>query len=257
MLKRYVPAAMVLLGLAATRLPAADGHFGAPSPDDVRSQVTQWVAAQGVTDKAVLESVASLWALDAQDSARTVFDKVVETFALVDEETNRFVAACTLAGGSLLPPDATPLLEGEDEFYASVMRQFYARHLVQRKMLEEALVQFAQLDPAKSIDPAGYFFFKAVAEHQLLLKEDGLKTIATLLDSVERVPVRYETTATLMRHELEALKPDTLDEVARKMTDVERQLELARAGMKVQKREDEIIATLDDIIEKLEQSGGT
>ena len=89
-----------------------------------------------------------------------------------------------------------------------------------------------------------------------LLKDDGLATIDELLYSTEDVPVRYATIAELMKHDLEALEERSLDEVSRQMNDVERRLALGRAGQQVQRIEDQIISTLDEIIEKLEQQQG-
>ena len=60
-----------------------------------------------------------------------------------------------------------------------------------------------------------------------------------------------------MQHDLQGLKKDSLSEISRKMKDVERRLGLGRGGQRVQKEEDEIVASLDAIIEKLEQQGGT
>jgi hypothetical protein len=62
--------------------------------------------------------------------------------------------------------------------------------------------------------------------------------------------------ASLMQFDLEALRDQSLDEVARKMTDVERRLGLGRTGEKVQKKEDEIIVTLDELIKKIEEQQG-
>jgi len=77
------------------------------------------------------------------------------------------------------------------------------------------------------------------------------------LKNTEGVPVRYSTVASLMQYDLEGLRDQSLDEVARKMTDVERRLGLGRTGQKVQKKEDEIIVTLDELIKKIEdQQGG-
>lgn len=258
MIKQIVAASVLAAVMAAPVLAAAPQQYGAPTPEEARSQVMQWVASQQVTDKTIIEEVGKLWAVEGSDlSARDVFDRVIATFALIDAETKQFVEACNLIEVPLLPPDAKPVLSRDNEFYTNAMRLFFARYLSQRKMYDESLAEFARLDAAKVLDPASYFYFKAVAEHQLLLKQEGLGTIATLLNNVEDVPLRYETVATLMQHELQALKVDSLDEVARKMKDVERRLDLARAGLRVQKTEDEIIATLDDIIEKLEQQGGT
>jgi len=85
------------------------------------------------------------------------------------------------------------------------------------------------------------------------MKKDGLKSIEQLLKNTVGVPVRYTTVATLMQYDLEALKENSLEEVSRKMTDVERRLQLGRTGEKVQKKEDEIVASLDELIKKAEE----
>ena len=256
MLRRLLWAACV--AVASVCVAQAADRYTAPSAPEARDQALAWVAEQNVTDQAVLEAVAGVWTLDGEMlAARDVFDRVVQTLVLVDADAQRFVQTCSLVSLPLVPPETKAVFEKPGEFSTGVLRQFYATYLIERRMYDEALEQFAQLDPAKSLDPASYFYFKAVAEHQLLMKTEGLETVATLLGKVENVPVRYEAVASLMKHELEALQVDSLDEVARKMSDVERRLALARAGEKVQKREDEIIATLDEIIEKLEQQGGS
>jgi hypothetical protein len=256
MLRRLLWAACV--AVAPVGFAQAADRYAAPSAPEARDQALAWVAEQGVTDQAVLEAVAGVWTLDGEVPAgREVFDRVVQTLVLVDADAKRFVESCSLVNPPLVPPETKAVFEKPSEFASGALRQFYATFLTERRMYDEALEQFAQLDPAKSLDPASYFYFKAVAEHQLLMKTEGLETVATLLGKVENVPVRYEAVASLMKHELEALQVDSLDEVARKMSDVERRLDLARAGEKVQKREDEIIATLDEIIEKLEQQGGS
>jgi hypothetical protein len=84
-----------------------------------------------------------------------------------------------------------------------------------------------------------------------------LATLDKLLKNTENVPVSYASVAGLMQYELQSLQEDTLDEVARMMRDVERRLDLGRGGQKVQKREYEVIAKLDEIIEKLESQAGS
>ena len=106
------------------------------------------------------------------------------------------------------------------------------------------------------VDAAAYLFFKAVCQHHLLMKDEGLKTIEQLTERTEGVPARYSTVAKLMQYDLKALEEKSLDEIARKMLDVERRLDLGRSGQKVQKIEDEIIAGLDEIIKKAEQQNG-
>src|SRR5262249_223782 len=142
-------------------------------------------------------------------------------------------------------------------FYAANLSLFYGRYLAHRQMFEEALDVLGRTSIADVVDPASLLFFKAVCQHHLLMKNDGLTTIEQLLKNTEGVPVRYSTVASLMQCDVEGLRDQSLDEVARKMTDVERRLGLGRTGQKVQKKEDEIIVTLDELIKKIEdQQGG-
>ena len=136
------------------------------------------------------------------------------------------------------------------------LRLYYGRYLTQRRMYEEGLAVLNRIEPSQMVDPATYLFFKAVCQHHLLMKKEGLQTIEQLTKRTEGVPPRYLTVATLMQHDLEGLKDKSLDTISRKMLDVERRLELGRSGQKVQKVEDEIVADLDEIIKKIEEQLG-
>ncbi len=248
-------AVVAVIGLADS-LQAANNVITAPKATETRSKVEHWVAAQGVTDKAVLERIGKAWAFDKQPmSGGRVLDMVVGTFSSVDEKTKTFVASCKLEDGA--PAPDAKILEGQDAFYTANMQLFYGKFLAQKRMYDEALDLLAALETKAVVDPAGLLYFKAVCEHQLLKKTEGLLTIRTLLKNTTAVPLRYKTTAELMQHDLQSLKKDSLSEISRKMKDVERRLDLGRGGQRVQKEEDEIVASLDAIIEKLEQQGGT
>jgi hypothetical protein len=147
--------------------------------------------------------------------------------------------------------DASPLL-------VENVRYFVARYFAVLTMYDEALQEFRQIDVSHVADPAGCLFYRAVCEHSLLLKDEGLATIHKLLSGTEDVPIRYSAVADLMKHDLELLRERSLGEVARQMRDVERRLTLGRSGPDVQRVEERIITTLDEIIEKIEQqqSGG-
>ena len=243
-----------LLGVLTIAMPAAaaDEHFAPLSGEEVQEAVMQWVDAQGNVEPAVQQELAALWE-DVDVSPSVALDKAVASFGLVDPVTQNFINDCQLVGGPLVAPEFIAEAEGKDGFFGNTLRLYYARYLSQRRMYDEALVQFSQLDPARVIDPATCLFYQAVCQHELLMKDEGLKSIERLLSHTEDVPVRYTSVAKLMQFELEQLREDTLDEVARMMNDVERRLDLGRAGRKVQKREAEIIAALDYLIEKLEQ----
>ena len=239
---------------------AVDEVFSPPALEDVRSNILEWVANQGMKDQAVLKQIGKVWAVKPEShlSAQTLFNKAIETFGLVDAETKAFVESCGLAEPSLLPPESKPLDRTDaGDFFTANVRLFYARYLTQRKMDDEALDQFSQVKPGTVIDPATCLYHKAVCEHQLLLKDEGLETIKTLLHNTEDVPVRYSTVATLMQHELKGIEEKSLLEVAHLQNDIKRRLELGRGGQRVQRKEAKVLATLDEIIEKLEQEGGS
>ena len=96
-----------------------------------------------------------------------------------------------------------------------------------------------------------------IAFHRLLLKKDGLDAIRGLLEDVSEPPTRYVSVAGLMQQDLSMLKDGSLDDISRRMEDVERRLGLHRAGKVTRKKEDEIVAMLDKLIEELEKQGGT
>lgn len=235
------------------------GLVAPPSADLVRTRTLEWVAQHVGNDPARLETIGKLWAAgDEVPTAQMLFDLTIKSFAQADEATKKLVDACQFEQVALVPPDAQVLEQADaGRFYVANMSLFFGKYLAHRQMFEEALDVLEKTSLADVVDPASLLFFKAVCQHHLLMKTEGLATIEQLLKNTEGVPVRYSTVASLMQFDLEALREKSLDEVARKMTDVERRLGLGRTGQKVQKKEDEIIVTLDELIKKIEdQQGG-
>lgn len=252
---------VAVIFFATNATEAADDVFAPPAPADVRTKVTQWVAERGVTDKAVLEQVAQEWAFGEMNlSAEEVFDRVVRSLTLADPDARKVIDSCRdSAPIASWPNDVIPLTDSMSEFARHHLRLFVGRFLAQRQLYEEGLEVLVAVDPKKIVDPASYLFQRAICEHQLLKKSDALKTLGHLLQNTQNVPARYTAVATLMRHDLEQLREASLGEVAKKMADVERRLNLGRGGEKTQKVEEEIIESLDEIIKKIEQqqnSGG-
>jgi hypothetical protein len=232
----------------------------APPPADVvRTRTLEWVSQRIADDKPTLEEIGRHWGLGGEPLVpEQLFDLTIRSFSLADPETALFVQACALQRPALLAPEARLLEKTEGgEFYLANVGYYYGRYLVQRQMFDEGLTVLEKIPVADLVDPAGFLFHKAVCQHHLLMKEEGLATIEQLLKSTEGVPVRYTTVATLMQYDLEALQERSLEEISRKMSDVERRLNLGRAGQRVQKKEEEIIMTFDEIIKKIEdQQGG-
>src|SRR5262249_1936348 len=127
-----------------------------------------------------------------------------------------------------------------------------SRALSNRRVLEEALETLKQFNPEQVIDPAAYLFHRAVCEHALLLKPDAGKSVSRLLTQAVDSPERYKTVAALMLLDMQAWKDKDLGAIARKMTNIERRLELARGGPQTQKLQKEVILRLDELIKELE-----
>jgi hypothetical protein len=213
------------------------------------------IANLGIKDEASLDSVTRLWQESKAEKSRDVLDLVVRTFAAVHPETSRFVDSCGYVQASYKVP-RMPKLEDAPLAYKANVGVFYGRYLAQRRMYDEALLVLKGIEPDATVDPATLLFFKAVCQQQLLKKDEGLRTLNLLLKNTVGVPVSYRQVGQLMEYELQNLEEKSLDEVSRLMGDVGRRLGLGRGGQRVQKRETEIVARLDEIIKKLEQQQG-
>lgn len=228
--------------------------LAAPSGVDLKLQLQSWVAEQKVKNPAQLKMIANLLAkLESPLSAEEKLNLALEVFSNVKPEAKQLLKDYQLS--DQLPQLSSPpiLVEGDaDTIYLANVRYYVARNLTQFRMVDRALTIFNSIKPNTLIDPAGYLFFKAACEHHLLQKKACGKTLDQLLNYTESVPERYRQVAVLMQADLETLKEESLDEISRKMSDVERRLDLGNSGKNVQKVEDEIIASLDKLIKKME-----
>jgi len=141
---------------------------------------------------------------------------------------------------------------GVASFLAKNLQLFYGRWLAQQLLFDEAREQLQPVRPQEVIDPPTLLFYQAVVAHALLDRDQGLDAIRLLLSRSQESPKRYVALAQLMQTDLEALKEDTLDHIARRMDDIHRRLDLGRAGPKVQQVENGVIESLDKLIKKLE-----
>jgi hypothetical protein len=234
----------------------------AASYDEVRAQATAWLEVQ-TADEAIRAQAAALWPAEPPvDVQFDLLDRLALTFALADADARGLVEFCSQPRQDVLLPDAAWLHaeDGKPAFVRSNLRVVYGRWLSREKLYDESLAQLDGLQPNQVIDPAALLFYQSVAHHRLLNKEPGLKAIRQLLDDVAESPQRYTAVAGLMHEDLKALKDDSLDHISRRMDDIRRRLDLGRAGPKVRKIEDDVVASLDKLIEEMEkqaqQQGG-
>lgn len=238
---------------------AYDDPFGkeptlkAQSPTVVKTKVLGWVESQGVED-AKKEAARKLWEGELNGlTPDALLDRFAETAAQGDpriEELLKTTQGVPTKGH--LPQFAVLADESLDGFIRANLKLYHGRWLSRHRYYDEALHAMETLKPEDVLDPASLLFFQSVAAHKLVMAKEGLATINRLLDDVADAPVRYRSVARLMQQDLAAVEPESLDHISRHMDDIQRRLELARAGKKVQKQEDDVIAMLDKMIKKME-----
>jgi hypothetical protein len=212
------------------------------------------ITPAGKTDAASLAKFKAIW-----DADRPVIDKVAETLVLGSPEAAKLLAEARNEDAPA--PTAVPALlkNSKNAFFRANLTLAYSKALTTRKVYEEALDGFAVVKPEEVIDPAAYFFHKAVCEHALMLKDQADSTIDRLLVDVVDSPERYRMVAALMHFDMVTWQEKDLGWIARKMDNIQRRLDLKRGGKKTQKMQKEVLVRLDELIKEIEnkqKSGG-
>jgi hypothetical protein len=127
-----------------------------------------------------------------------------------------------------------------------------ARRLAQLHYFDDALTQLDGLTPQDVADPAALLFYRGMAHHRLLHREEGLAAVDQLLERKSELPARYAALAALMQADLRQLKDETLDHISRRMEDIERRLDQGSSGKKVREIEEGVVKSLDKLIKELE-----
>jgi hypothetical protein len=96
-----------------------------------------------------------------------------------------------------------------------------------------------------------FYFYKAVAEYELLKKSEAQKSLSLLLN-LEKLPLRYKRVGEAMEDDLKGWDANPLKDVARHMGEVGRRLALAKAGPETQKKQKNIVDKLDKLIKEKE-----
>lgn len=248
---------LIAFGLGTASAPAASTVYAPLSVPQCREQVHSWLQKRAVpTDRAANIVQSTVGSLSDVTPVATRFEAVIAAFAAADGESRDVVAAITSINDVSTIDTVAFATHLDEPFYLNNLRLLYARMLSSWNRYDEALEVYSEIDPKHVVDPAGALFHRAVCETALLQKDAALTTLDRLLHETEQTPARYVTLAELMQADLEKLEEKSLDEVARQMDDVRRRLRLGHAGQKVQRVEDKIISTLDELIKKMEQQQG-
>jgi hypothetical protein len=226
------------------------GTLRGASLEAARGQALAWLKGVGKGDDATLKEFEKIW--DSQTN-RSVLERVAGTLELGNADAAKLLkegrdpqASAPTVVPAALKDDKAPV------FFRANLALSYGKALVQRKVFEEALDVLKLVKSEQVVDPAAYFFLRAVAEHGLLLKDDAARSILAVMEDVADAPNRYKDLAILMLYDMQGWRDKDLGSVARKMDNIERRLELARGGPQTQKMQKEVVARLDEIIKELE-----
>ncbi len=253
-------AAAVVLALFAGPQARGDRELEQPAtwqfPDAaaVKAQLDAYLQERGL-HAATRQQIERIWSTDpAAASDEPLLDRLAASLALADGEIHTLVDFCQRATEPASAPDFSAL--GDDRqpaWVRSNLRLLLGRWLAEHQLYDEALEQLRDLTPADVADPAALLFYLSASYHRMPDKRQCLPLVARLLEREPQLPHRYAALARLIRADLEPLETDSLDEISRLMDEVRRRLELQRAGTRVRHQEDEILAKLDQLIEKIEQ----
>lgn len=238
----------VCLGGATIASDTPAASFTGPDVLQVRIQLLQWIVHAGA-DEAVRKEITAVWADDArltQLSNEDLLDQLVASFAMVDPSTQRLLESSWGSG-----PLEDVVYDGlrDLDLYRNQLELFRARWMTQHRLFDEALEIYEGLSPESVVDPAGLFFYRAVCQSQLLKRDAALDSLSLLLNHTLEVPSRFRTVATILQEELGGRRDDDLGHVSRLMADVERHLDLGRSGERVQERQEQVIAAIDQLLE--------
>jgi len=225
-----------------------------PSATSTRDRALAWLAERKADADFQAKARQILADAPSDMTPSDALARLALTFALVDPRADALAKLCARPrGASAIPPQPWLADPSTPPWMAANLRLVFGRWLAQQSMFDEAREQLAGLTPGDVVDPATLLFYRAVAHHRLLEKEPGLEAIDALLAGEKHAPRRYAAVARLMREDLKDLEEESLDHIARRMEDIERRLELGRAGGRVLEVERGVIESLDKLIKKLEQ----
>ncbi|WP_437204531.1 hypothetical protein [Planctomicrobium sp. SH664] len=252
---RIILAALFVCPVSTRAASVADQVFAPPAPQELRSEIDRWLEQRRLNHSPIPDAIAPLWTFEEPPRADELFDALLRTYYIADEDVRNLVEACRSWSFSpdLLHVQLNDAARAHHEpLLINNARYFLARHLTLLNAYSEANEIFQEIELRYVVDPAGCLFHRAVCEHHLLLKKEGLGSLTLLLNQTEKVPLRYRQLGELMQRDLNELKEKTLGEVARQMKDAENRLNLNQADEGLLDVEARIIATLDELIKKME-----
>ncbi|MCS7016148.1 MAG: hypothetical protein NZM42_08550 [Gemmatales bacterium] len=226
------------------------GRLKVPSADEIKAQIFAWLKDHIKADAETLRKAEAIWSAES----RPVLVRVADILALGSAEAKQLLEQAANPE-AVVPTEVPPIIrQAAHPFFKANLALAYARLLCLRKAYEEALDVLKLIRPEQVIDPGAYYFFRAVAEHKTLHRDDTLRSIDRMFGQVEGVPERYFVLASLLKYDLQSWDGrKNLDYIARRMDEISGRLDNARGGPKTQDKQKEILDLLKKMIDEMEQ----
>ncbi len=227
--------------------------WSVPTRARVRAQLDAVLKAQKL-DPVTLTKIETLWPREGgAQGPDQLLQQLTTSFALINDKAREVVDFCRTPTTFAALPEFGILHDAKQPpLVRNNLRLLWGQWLAQHQYYDESIVVLDGLAPSDVVDPAALLFYQATGQHRMPDKKKCLPIVATLLENETLIPRRYATVARLIQADIKPLKTDSLDEISRLMDEVQRRLELKRAGKRVRDQEDEVLAKLDKLIKKLE-----
>ncbi|MDR0391213.1 MAG: hypothetical protein LBH59_04860, partial [Planctomycetaceae bacterium] len=200
-------------------------------------------------------------------SGTELFDRAIESLRRASVHVAEYLKLCdTLAwqelpyGQKLVVPQIPLHIHlGESnttEYLYNSLRIYLALKLVQGRFFSEAINILEEIKPENCINPAELFITKAIIYNGLSRNADGLDAIKNFRIAEKNavlVSRRHTELAKLLEYELNENKKDNSpNNIAKKMDNARRILGKGDTGKEAQETEEDVLKSLEKLIEEVE-----
>lgn len=236
---------------------SVEASWAVPTEAKFVSAVSDWLDEINASDDIRGQVQQTFNDQRSQPQQAHTIDEIMELISIAEDNVRPLLNA--------IKSDSATVILAEYQKMASenVLSGFTKRHtalltfrwLVQNRLYDESLelLEQSKIGTETVLDPATLLFYRGTAQHQLFQQEESAQTLDQLLENEAEIPRRFSVLANLMNADIQQVESDSLDEIARMMSDVERRQRLYRSGKRVREEEQAVIQKLDKIIEEIEQ----
>jgi hypothetical protein len=217
--------------------------------ETVRDQAIEWFKTTKAAGKCAKLQLEPIWS----QTDRPIVDLLAETFAFGSPEAKKLLQDARDPAAPV--PEQVPDLLKDAKlpvFFRANLGLAYAKALCERRVFDEAFTVLQAIKADQVVDPAAYYFYRAVAAHRTLEKTDAGRSIGRLMDDVADAPERYKMVAALMFLDMQQWKAKDLAAISREMDVIKDRLGNGQGGPKTREKQKNVVARLDELIKRYE-----